>query len=67
MDDIEGQGTHWVCYRNLEKNLVEYFDPFGLMPHEIRHYLLTSGKKFIPKMKYKIEKLFYAVIGVCII
>ena len=60
LDDIEGSGTHWVCYRNLEKNLVEYFDPFGLkMPHEIRDYLLTSGKKnFILKMKYKIQKLF---------
>ena len=46
LDDIEGSGTHWVCYRNLEKNLVEYFDPFGLiMPYEIRDYLLTSGKK----------------------
>ena len=46
LDDIEGQGTHWVCYRNLEKNLVEYFDPFGLiMPYEIRDYLLTSRKK----------------------
>ena len=46
LDDIEGQGTHWVCYRNLEKNLLEYFDPFGLiMLHEIRDYLLTSGKK----------------------
>ena len=69
LDDIEGEGTHWVCYRNLEKNLVEYFDPFGLiMPYEIHDYLLTSGKKyFILKMKYKIEKLFYAVIGVCII
>ena len=46
LDDIEREGTHWVCYRNLEKNLVEYFDPFGLiMPYEIRDYLLTSGKK----------------------
>ena len=28
--------------------MTEYFDPFGLiMPHEIRHYLLTSGKKVI--------------------
>ena len=36
LDSIEGQGTHWVCYRNLEKNFTEYFDPFGLiMPHEI--------------------------------
>ena len=46
LDYIAGQGTHWVCYRNLEKNLVEYFDPFVLiMPYEIRDYLLTSGKK----------------------
>ena len=28
--------------------MTEYFDPFGLiMPHEIRHYLLTAGKKVI--------------------
>ena len=48
LDDIVGRGTHWVCYRNLEKKLVEYFDPFGLiMPYEIRDYLLTSGKKII--------------------
>ena len=48
LDSIEGEGTHWVCYRNLDKNMAEYFDPFGLiMPHEIRHYLLTSGKKVI--------------------
>ena len=47
-DSIEGEGTHWVCYRNLEENITEYFDPFGfIMPHEIRHYLLTSGKKVI--------------------
>ena len=48
LDSIEGEGTHWVCYRNLDENMTEYFDPFGLiMPHEIRHYLLTSGKKVI--------------------
>ena len=42
--------------------------PFCLiMPYEIRDYLLSSGKKIILKMKYKIEKLFYVVIGVCII
>ena len=48
VDSIEGEGTHWVCYRNLDENMTEYFDPFGLiMPHEIRHYLLTSGEKVI--------------------
>ena len=46
LDSIKGQGTHWVCYRNIDKQMVEYFDPFGLiMPHEIHHYLAESGKK----------------------
>ena len=46
LDSIEGQGTHWVCYRNIDKQMVEYFDPFGwIMPHEIYHYLAKSGKK----------------------
>ena len=48
LDSIEGQGTHWVCYRNIDTHMAEYFDPFGLiMPHEISHYLSTSGKKVI--------------------
>ena len=48
LDSIEGEGTHWVCYRNIDKQMAEYFDPFGLiMPHEIRHYLTKSGKKVI--------------------
>ena len=34
--------------------MVEYFDPFGLiMPHEIHHYLATSGKKVIWKKVIK--------------
>ena len=46
LDSIQGQGTHWVCYRNIDKQMGEYFDPFGLiMPHEIHHYLAKSGKK----------------------
>ena len=69
LDSIEGEGTHSVCCRNLDENMTEYFDPFGLiMPHEIRHYFLTPGKKVvILKMKYKTEILFFAVIGVCTI
>ena len=48
LDSIEGQGTHWVCYRNIDKLMVEYFDPFGLiMPHEVSHYLSKSGKKIV--------------------
>ena len=47
LDDNQGPGTHWVCYRNID-SFVEYFDPFGLiMPDEVYHYLLTSGKKLI--------------------
>ncbi|CAH3183754.1 unnamed protein product [Porites lobata] len=30
LDDMTGPGTHWVCYRNID-NVVEYFDPFGLI------------------------------------
>ena len=48
LDSIEGQGTHWVCYRNIDKQMVEYFDPFGLiMPHEVYHYLAKSRKKIL--------------------
>ena len=48
LDSIEGEGTHWVCYRNIDAPMVVYFDPFGLiMPHEIQHYLSTAGKKVI--------------------
>ena len=33
LDDIQGPGTHWVCYRNIDSvveslPVVEYFDPF---------------------------------------
>ena len=48
LDDNQGPGTHWVCYRNLENNFVEYFDPFGLiMPHKVYQYLFSSGKRLI--------------------
>ena len=41
LDDIQGSGTHWVCYRNID-NVVEYFDPFGLiMPNEALKYFRT--------------------------
>ena len=46
LDSIEGQGTHWVCYRNIDPHTVECFDPFGLiMPHEISHYFVYIRKK----------------------
>ena len=69
LDDNQGPGKHWVCYKNLENDFVEYFDSLGLvMPNEIYNYLLTSWKNlFTLTMNYKIEILFYVVAGVCII
>ena len=50
LDDIQGPGTHWVCYRNIG-SLVEYFDPFGLiMPNEALEYFQTSGKRIVYSM-----------------
>ena len=47
LDSKIGPGTHWVCYRNINK-YCEYFDPFGLiMPNEIQTYLSSSGKQII--------------------
>ena len=48
LDTHTGPGTHWVCYRNIDNHLCEYFDSFGLiMPDEIQSYLRTSGEKLI--------------------
>ena len=45
LDDSMGGGSHWVCYRNVDKQKCEYFDPFGLIvSNEIKNYLKTSGK-----------------------
>ena len=42
LDTQIGPGTHWVCYRNVDKHICEYFDSFGLlMPTEIQKYLQT--------------------------
>ena len=50
-DDNNGPDTHWVCYRSLEPNYCEFFDPFGLeMPTKIEKYLsrgLLSPYDFI--------------------
>ena len=69
LDDSKGSGTHWVCYRKVDRHLCEYFDPFGLiMPYDIKNYLKTSGRKLhIQQMKYKKGIVYYAVISVYII
>ena len=56
LDDIQGPGTHWVCYRNIDSvvgslPVVEYFDPFGLIiPNEALRYFNTSGKQIVYSM-----------------
>ena len=48
LDTHIGPGTHWVCYRNIDNHLCEYFDSFGLiMPNEVQSYLQTSGEKIV--------------------
>ena len=47
LDDKQGPGTHWVCYRNID-SVVEYLDPFGLItPNEALKYFNTSGKHIV--------------------
>ena len=59
LDDIQGAGTHWVCYRNLDSMegslpVVEYFDPFGLiMPNEALEYFRTAKKRIV----YSIDEI----------
>ena len=48
LDDSTGVRSHWICYRNVDKQYCEYFDPFGLiMPNEIKHYPKKSSKKMV--------------------
>lgn len=45
LDDQTGDGTHWVCYRDID-SYCEYFDSIGLkMPTDVHGYILTSGKQ----------------------
>ena len=54
LDSKIGPGTHWVCYRNDEEDLCEYFDSFGLlMPNDVLKYLQSSNEKII----YSIDEI----------
>ena len=45
LDDSIGRGSHWVCYRNVDKQFCEFFDPFGLIKaNEIKNYLKTRKR-----------------------
>ena len=65
LDDLIGRGSHWVCYRNVDKQFSEYFDPFGLiMPYETKNYLKTSGKNIVYSSdEIQAEIVFCAVFG----
>ena len=53
LDDIQGSGTHWVCYRNIN-NVVEYFDPVGLIiPNEVLSYFRRAKKQIV----YSIDEI----------
>lgn len=43
LDNSEGIGTHWVCYKKLGKTIY-YFDSFGNLPppKELQYYFRTA-------------------------
>lgn len=45
LDNIDGFGTHWVCYKKL-KDHVYYFDSFGNIPppKEMQEYFRSAKK-----------------------
>ena len=51
LDDAEGAGTHWVCYRKLGKK-VWYFDSFGDLqpPLDLMRYLN------VPEVMYNYQR-----------
>ena len=67
LDDYIKPGTHWVCYRNIDR-FCEYFDSFGLMmPTEVSKYMATSGKQLVysgDEIQAKNVIQYYVVIGV---
>ena len=66
-DSSIGSGTHWIAYRNIDKNYSEYFDSFGLKPpNEIERYLMTSNKQLIYSGDEIQERDSDVVIGIYI-
>ena len=47
LDDVDGFGTHWVCYKKI-KDFVYYFDSFGNLPPpiELKTYFGERSKIF---------------------
>ena len=47
LDDKEGNGTHWVAYKKINKNII-YFDSFGNLkpPLELIKYFGDGSIKY---------------------
>jgi hypothetical protein len=47
LDNSDGPGTHWVCYKKLNET-VYYFDSFGNLPppNELQRYFHSAKKVF---------------------
>lgn len=47
LDNTDGPGTHWVCYKKLQ-NKVYYFDSFGNLPppQELHRYFQNTDSLF---------------------
>lgn len=45
LDNADGPGTHWVCYKKLQ-NTVYYFDSFGNLPppQELMYYFRPAKR-----------------------
>lgn len=52
LDNTDGPGTHWVCYKKIGKN-VYYYDSFGNIPppKELLHYF-----RHTPHIFYNYER-----------
>ena len=65
LDNSDGPGTHWVCYKKLLDNMY-YFDSLGNLqpPKELQHYFETSKMCFIILIDVKCLTQIYVAICV---
>ena len=63
LDDSSGEGTHWVCYRKIDK-VVYYFDSFGNLkpPLELVNYFHSGDPGTNVYYNYKRQQSFNSVI-----
>lgn len=61
LDDANGPGTHWVCYKKLI-DTVYYFDSFGNLPPPKE---LTNYFGNLPKIKFNYDRKQKEETSVC--